>query len=708
MKIIGVIRAALAINHPASIAIILFAFLMVSLSIVGGIRGYSPIPYWDMWDSTLNFVIKVSDGDWRAWWAQHNEHRIVLSRLLFWADNNWFGGLSILLIMTNYFIVGVSAFVLFRILHAYTYKVINKDIQLVIGFFIVSWLFQWMQSQNFIWGFQSQFLLVQLLPLCSLYYLSKSISFDLTSRASFLIACLFGVLSVGTMANGLIVLPLMLVYVILYKQSKCRIVTLGVLTLASSYFYLIDYVSPGGHGSLIKTITHDPVGLARYSLTYLGSPFHYLVNGFTKGLFAQFAGLVFIVLFLGVIKKSLNSIRQTPLKFALIFYIAFIVVTSIVTGGGRLIFGVQQALDSRYTTPAIMAWATLLILYSPFIPALIQRSGKLGKILIIFFCLAIFAQQVKALRSESQLNFLKRVAGLALALNIPDSDRIGAVYPSAQGALTIAESAKGRNLSFFAIEPYRSINEPIIKDLSVDNLGECIGYIDAVEFVKDYPKFGRVSGWIFNSKSKSAPEYVEFLNQNNEVVGYSVVGSRRSDLKESISASAVKAGFEGYIDLNQGGRLITMRGKNGGCLTQPLILPIKPFIAIEDNPGWEKTKITVNQIQSGNQWIGADFERSEFKGMSVYGTYIKGDLDKGSIELRVRPGDRLFYRSGPISGAQMLEIPVQNVSVVLPRAEKWIALEFNSLLNPSGHDALIKITDKGSNWGEWSAIAVKN
>lgn len=697
----------ISLNRVAILAAFI-AISMVVISVCGGVRGYSPIPYWDMWDSTLNFAIKVSVGDWRAWWAQHNEHRIVLSRLLFWADINLFGGLSISLIVANYLIVGLSAFVLTRILHVYTNKLINKNYELIISFFIVGWLFQWMQSQNFVWGFQSQFLLVQLLPLCSFYYLSKSISFTSAGRGAFSIACLLGLLSVGTMANGLIVLPMMLIYAILYRQSKFRIGTLSALTIFSSYFYLVDYVSPGGHGSLFKTIAHNPIGLAEYALTYLGSPFHYLARGLMRGLVAPMAGFVFIVLYFLLIKKSFSSIQKNPLKFALIFFIAFIVATATVTGGGRLLFGVQQALDSRYTTPAIMAWATLLILYSPAIPVLASKAGKLGALLFIGFCLAIFTLQFKALGSESQLNFSKQVAGLALAMGILDSDRISAVYPSAEGALGISDVAKQKNLSFFAIEPYVSAGKPLGDTFINDNLEECIGYIDSVDLVKGQLKFGRVSGWIFNPNSQSIPESIEFLNQTNKVVGYAVVGSRRLDLRESISSSAVRAGFEGYINLNYGGGPITMHGKNRGCLTKPLNLPIRPFIAFEDNPSSDKTEITVNKVRQTNQWRGADFDRSEFKGMSVYGSYINSDADMGAIELIIRPGDKLFYRSGPNTGAQILEVPGENISIVLPKALNWMALEFNGLSGPSGGDVLIRIEDKGAGWGEWSAIAIKN
>jgi hypothetical protein len=565
-----------------------------------------------------------------------------------------------------------------------------------------------MQSQNFVWGFQSQFLLVQLLPLCSFYYLSRSISVGSAGIGTFSIACLFGLLSIGTMANGLIVLPMMLFYVILLRQSRSRIATLFALTIFSSYFYLVDYVSPGGHGSLFKTITHDPISLAEYALTYLGSPFHYLTHRIMRGVVAPIAGFIFVVLYFTSIIKSLSSIQKNPLKVALIFYITFIVATAIVTGGGRLLFGVQQALDSRYTTPAIMAWAALLILYSPTIPTLMRKTGKLGTFLFMFFCLAIFALQFKAFRSESQLNFSKQVAGLALAMEIQDSDRIGAVYPSAESALGISALAKQKNLSFFAVEPYASASKPLGASFIADNLEECTGYIDSVDLVKGQPKFGRVSGWIFNAKSQSTPEFIEFLNKDNEIIGYAVVGSRRLDLKKSISPSAVNAGFEGYINLNYGGGHITMRGKNGGCLTQPLTLPITPFIAFEDDPSLVKTKIAVNNVREGSQWLGTDFYRSEFKGMSVFGSFINSDADMGAIELIIRPGDKLFYRSGPTSGAQELEILGQNVSVILPRAEKWTALEFNNVLNSGGASALIRITDKGSSWGEWSAIAVKN
>jgi len=679
---------------------------MVLMAIIGGVRGFSSIPYWDMWEGTLNFAIKAVDGDWSIWWAQHNEHRIVLSRLLFWADIHWFGGLSISLVVENYLIVGLSSIVLCRILCAYNTNTLDKYSKLFIGCFIVGWLFQWIQSQNFIWGFQSQFLLVQLLPLCAFFFLSKS---DLKSslfEKNFLIACLMGVLSVGTMANGLIVLPMMFIYEFFFRQSKGRLGVIAFLVFFTSYFYLVDYKSPTGHGSIFWAVRHDPFGLIEYALIYIGSPFHYLAHGLLTPYVSILFGGIFIILYGSLFIRSITSFKDNPLSSALFFYIAFIVCTAFVTGGGRLIFGVQQALESRYTTPAIMAWAVLLILYSPYIPPVIKKIGWLGNLLVVFCCLAIASIQLKALDSQEQSHFSKEVAALGLSMGISDPDRITAIYPSAQGALDIARVAQHNHFAFFNIEPYRSVSNLLSYDPFNKDLPQCEGFIDVIETVKGSSNYARLGGWIFNQGSGSSPKTIEFLNQNNLVIGYAIVGGYRPDLERAVNPKAIRSGFEGYIELSKMGNTVLLRGLEGVCKTNPLPIPIYPFTATETLPSANKTQVMKNQIRAGNQWTGTDFEHSKFKDMLVYGSYIAGDADTGSIEIVVKPGDKLFYRSGPTSGKQILEIPDRSIAVVLPDAQKWTLLEFNGVPNANRHEILIKMTDNGSGWGEWSSIAV--
>lgn len=693
--------------HPVPlICFILFAMFMVFLAINGGMQGYSPIPYWDMWEGSLNFAIKASDGNWSVWWAQHNEHRIVLSRLLFWADINWFGGLSIALIAVNFLIIGVSAAVLWRILCAYNSRSLDKRPEILIGCFIVGWLFQWMQSQNFIWGFQSQFLLVQLLPLCAFFLLSKSVMTSNLFEKNFLIACLLGILSIGTMANGLLVLPMMFVYELFFRRSKSKLWVIALLSIITSYLYLVDYKSPAGHSSILEAVRHDPIGVIQYALIYIGSPFHYLTYGWLTPYTSLLLGSVFIVLYGVFFVKSALDLKRNPLRLALFFYIAFIVCTAIVTGGGRLIFGVQQALESRYTTPAIMAWAVLLILYSPYLPLIINKMGWIGKSLIALCCLAIASLQLGALDSQEQSLFLKKVAALGISMGIPDPDRIAAIYPSAKGALAIAKVAQINNLTFFNIEPYRSASKLLGYESSNKDLTQCAGFIDVIEPVKGSSNYARVGGWVFNPETGSAPKAIEFINQNNLVIGYGIVGGFRPDLEKAVKSSAIRSGFEGYVDLSKMGNMISLKDLDSLCKSEPIPIPIRLFTSTEALPSAEKTQVTREKIHTGNQWTGTDFERSKFEGMLIYGSYVSGDVDTGSIEIAIKPGDKLFYRSGPTSGRQILEIPDKNIAVILPVAQKWTLLEFNSLPNSNGYKILIKMTDNGSGWGEWSSIAV--
>ena len=77
------------------------ALLFVGLDLVGVVRGWFPLPYLDMWDGYVGFWYKLKAGDTGAWWAQHNEHRIVLARIAFWLDLRFLHGAGWSLIVWN-------------------------------------------------------------------------------------------------------------------------------------------------------------------------------------------------------------------------------------------------------------------------------------------------------------------------------------------------------------------------------------------------------------------------------------------------------------------------------------------------------------------------------------------------------------------------------------------------------------------------------
>src|SRR4051794_19522892 len=90
------------------------AVLFWSLAIDGAVQNYSPVPFWDMWVGYLDFYNKVESSDWTIWWSQHNEHRIILARFLFWIDIKWFEGSSLFLVSLNYIFLGSIVLLLYR------------------------------------------------------------------------------------------------------------------------------------------------------------------------------------------------------------------------------------------------------------------------------------------------------------------------------------------------------------------------------------------------------------------------------------------------------------------------------------------------------------------------------------------------------------------------------------------------------------------
>ena len=118
------------------------AVIYIGLAVVGGVRAYSPVPFWDMWNGYLEFFTKVSDGQFSAWWAQHNEHRIILARIFFWLDLTLFGGQGWFLLIVNYALLILVCFIFYII-----WKEVEPDKEKAwAGYFLMAWLFLWGQQ----------------------------------------------------------------------------------------------------------------------------------------------------------------------------------------------------------------------------------------------------------------------------------------------------------------------------------------------------------------------------------------------------------------------------------------------------------------------------------------------------------------------------------------------------------------------------------
>jgi hypothetical protein len=521
---------------------LLAALVFVVLAIVGGIRAYSPVPFWDMWDGYLGFFSKVMSGDMSAWWAQHNEHRIVLARVFFWMDLALFAGQGWFLIVVNYLLQAIVCILFWTI-----WKESRNEKHHWIGYFLIAWLFWWIQKNNLEWGFQSQFILAQLLPLAALYFLHRAAHSESNFNKWYVLALCLGILSIGSMANGVLALPIMMVYAVLARMGLRRIVILCVASVFALMAYFYGYVAPAGHGSLGHALRTNPFGLLHFIAVYMGGAFSF-GNKHVGIWTATIAGIFLVMSSVFFAFKALANPTEETLRLALLAFILYIGGTALGTAGGRLIFGVDQALASRYMTPTLMAWAALLILYLPQINSL--RPSLQNQLWVWFITILLFMlpTQLESLASEKARNLDRKLAALAVELGLKDESQINHVFPSVPWILDIAEKPIAKNWSIFGMAPIKDLREMQGTKLDVLNSAEvCMSSIDEVLKIDGESQYLKLRGWIFNPVRNKVPEYALLVDTVGTVYGVVLTGDDRKDVANAINSKARYAGFRGYL-----------------------------------------------------------------------------------------------------------------------------------------------------------------
>ncbi len=557
------------------IAVASITVLCVVLAIVGGVIHYSPVPYWDMFDGYLAFFVNSKHGGWPIWWEQHNEHRIVLTRLLFWMDLSWFQGTGWYLIAVNYILAGASCMVFYTFLKERLKIQQNKEHVQLLGLFLFAWLFSWSQSENFIWGFQSQFFLAQLLPLATFYCLHKSVTTTSYPSVWFSATCLLGVASLGTMANGVLALPLVFILSLLLRMDWRKSLLLGLLAVGGIAIYFYDYHSVDGHGSLRQTLAEDPVGMIRYVLSYVGGPFYALTGkGKISLVIAQLVGIFLIISSAFFTIKALRAPTTSSLPLALLTFILYVGGTAFGTAGGRLMFGLNQAVSSRYMTPALMAWAALLILYAPSLAAGLTRNrNRVLWPLLILFALMV-PRQLTALRPDIEAQFQRKVAALALELRIQDEAQVNTIYPSLETALALTKTPVSSNLSIFGMDPIKDVSQLIGTTETVNAPVQCKGHVDRISTIPGENRYVSIEGWVYDTSSQSSPESLHIINKQDQVIGYALTGLPQPEVAINIDKKARNSGFKGYVRADQVGQPITLLGHKPTCQLKTFAPPM--------------------------------------------------------------------------------------------------------------------------------------
>lgn len=526
----------------------LIAAMFVFTSIYGAVLCFSSVPIGDMWDGYIGFYFQILNHDYAAWWRQHNEHRILFSKILFWLDIKYFSGSAIFLIIINFLLmfsiwIGLLSYARLLLSHLW-----NKTFAYATASILCMVSFSWMQSENIMWAFQSCFFGGFLFPLLSFYFYAKYFSLknfmnkNVASNLYLMLSIISGILSSWTLASGIIIMPLLVIMSIFLRQKIYNSLLLLLVSCITVGLYLYGYASPGYHSSPADSLLYHPIEILQYILIYLGSPFYHI----TSKIFLCFlSGTGFIVSFIYVLITYIKEKKQNPIYLASLLFVFYILVTALLTASGRINFGVDQALAIRYTTPVLMGWAVLFILLlSNF-----KFNRKYTFSVIAFIsCLSLCIPQIEAYKNKNiyitRTNYIN-LAGLSLQLNIKDKDIVKNIYPDEKALYDNVEKTKDSKISIFNQKPQPTFY--LYKNAALFDLKKCAGTISSKVELQDELNVYRVDGWAYNNKLNKRPKQVFFVKENDIIIGIANTGAKNRNAKIIIGKRALYSGFHGYV-----------------------------------------------------------------------------------------------------------------------------------------------------------------
>jgi hypothetical protein len=352
------------------------------------------VPYWDQWELVALFT-KIQNGtvSFLDFWAQHNEHRIVLPKIIFAGlafASNWNNKLEMFFSL----LLSIATFCLIYSISLQgdpSKRTQGESISLIsVNILSCFIFFSLMQYENWLWGFQVAWFLVNLLFVGAIACLTL-----LTARLNgyaIILAGLCCFLASFSSAQGLVtwlaISPL--VFVSSKPGQRIRLTTLWIAAfIAVLLIYRLGYTNLGPYPSIFFFFQHPLIAL-NFLLTLLGSMFEgTAIPGRVVGFLLLVNFLSFNIQFLKRPDSQLSRLIAPWLSMGW-----FSIIFAIITTFGRVGLGIGQATLPRYTTAVILLPIAIIQIWR----ILLQRKGKspIGLMFSAFSLGVIFTMQLTA------------------------------------------------------------------------------------------------------------------------------------------------------------------------------------------------------------------------------------------------------------------------------------------------------------------------
>ncbi|MEG3870557.1 MULTISPECIES: hypothetical protein [unclassified Microcoleus] len=460
--------------------IILFTlYLIPVLLLIGFVSNFNVnVPVDDEWRLASLFE-KIAAGNvtFNDFWALHSNHRILFPKII----------IAVLAFASRWNInyqlclsIGLAAitFIAMYKLSSMQVKNVGDDLWHLANILTCILLFSLVQHENWLWGFQLAWFLVNLCFVAAVYALVSN--HKLLPNIRIFIAAVFCFVASFSLAQGLLswlaAIPAVAAVEGNAAQKRKRLIVWMLLFATTCAVYSIDY-HPSRKASIISLL-NKPFVVIDYFLSLLGSP---IVR--SPGISAL-VGLLIFASFLFFVFHFGRKITEHREALPWLSIGGFSVLSALFITAGRAEFGAIQALESsRYTTNSILLLIAVVQLGQLFV------RGKY--------------QETKATLKRNYKCIYRVVAGLLIATIIVNSQqaiaqtRLAVIYK--QGAQDCLQLINYLEPSDFFDNSPESCLRVLSKKTWLVREGAAI--IDKI-------------GWIKFAKN------VEFISNTEKVYGY--------------------------------------------------------------------------------------------------------------------------------------------------------------------------------------------
>jgi len=509
----------------AAIAAALVATLRTNYFTVSEIlRASTRVPWMDEWAMIQEFILyKRGSPLWPILWSSYWGHRLVIPRLVFFADMQWASRASLTWLTLTMQLVQVA------LLGALSWVLIGRRSRTLFAVsvaVILNLMLSPLQMENFVWSMQFMFPLVY--AASGISFLCLALNRDRSHSILLVAGTLAAVVASYTMPNGILVWPVLIAQAIYLKLERRVTIAIGLLGAGIIASYCWHYQTPplglGAAGML-----RHPVDAALLAARLLEGALNSIP--WRLGIAATLLALA------GGIYLGAGALRDRPPEqswlSALAALVIFLLLSAASIVAGRLPaqwLAANTIMPSRYFTLIQVFWAALAILLL-YILCLKPRSPLvIGFFGGLYLCLMFLKPQQQRSAAEDWSDFFRGAdaAGAAFILDAPDEALLSLLWQSKPERDEMVEFLRRRHLAFFeesrAAWPGRRVSE-LFPRASADR---CIGSVESALPLQDSAagRSWRVEGWAWDTSANHGLEYLVIADPAGLVVGLARGGLR--------------------------------------------------------------------------------------------------------------------------------------------------------------------------------------